>query len=186
MFIITAFSGNVNLFFKKILSRRRDGRARASAARLAALALDSMDRGASRLEPTARFCPSPRPRPSPAPAGTAEEPLSIAAALSFASPRRDGGGAFVHPRGPVLRQPPPGRRRSLYPSPRPRPSPAPAGTAEGPLSIAAALSFASLPCEREGDRRQAVEGFCPQLRPGRGNPRQLRPASSLANRSRIS
>ena len=128
MFIITAFSGNVNLFFKKILSRRRDGRARASAARLAALALDSMDRGASRLEPTARFCPSPRPRPSPAPAGTAE----------------------------------------------------------GPLSIAAALSFASLPCEREGDRRQAVEGFCPQLRPGRGNPRQLRPASSLANRSRIS
>ena len=124
MFIITAFSGNVNLFFKKILSRRRDGRARVSAARLAALALDSMDRGASRLEPTARFCPSPRPRPSPAPAGTAEGPLSIAAALSFASPRRDGGGAFVHPRGPVLRQPPPGRRRGLYPSPQPCPSPA--------------------------------------------------------------
>ena len=112
--------------------------------------------------------------------------LSIPAALSFASPRRDGGGAFIHPRGPVLRQPPPGRRRGHCPSPRPRPSPAPAGTAEGPLSIAAALSFASLPCEREGDRRQAVEGFCPQLRPGRGNPRQLRPASSLANRSRIS
>ncbi len=32
--------------------------------------------------------------------------------------------AFVHPRGPVLRQPPPGRRRSLYPSPQPCPSPA--------------------------------------------------------------
>ncbi len=132
------------------------------------------------------LCPSPQPCPSPAPAGTAEGPLSIPAAPSFASPRRDGGGAFIHPRGPVLRQPPPGRRRGLCPSPRPCPSPAPAGTAEEPLSIAAALSFASLPCEREGDRRQAVEGFCPQLRPGRGNPRQLRPASSLANRSRIS
>ena len=50
--------------------------------------------------------------------------LSIPAAPSFASPRRDGGGAFIHPRGPVLRQPPPGRRRGLYPSPQPCPSPA--------------------------------------------------------------
>lgn len=32
--------------------------------------------------------------------------LSIPAAPSFASPRRDGGGAFVHRRSPVLRQPP--------------------------------------------------------------------------------
>ncbi len=68
--------------------------------------------------------PSPQPCPSPAPAGTAEEPLSIPAAPSFASPRRDGGGPFIHPRSPVLRQPPPGRRRGLCPSPRPRPSPA--------------------------------------------------------------
>ena len=57
-------------------------------------------------------------------AGADGAPLSIPAAPSFASPRRDGGGAFIHPRSPVLRQPPPGRRRGLCPSPRPRPSPA--------------------------------------------------------------
>lgn len=39
-------------------------------------------------------------------AGADGAPLSIPAAPSFASPRRDGGGAFIHPRGPVLRQPP--------------------------------------------------------------------------------
>ena len=49
--------------------------------------------------------------------------------------------------------------------PRPRPSPAPSGTAEAPFSIAASSSFASLPCQREGDRRTPVEGFSPPTPP---------------------
>jgi len=88
----------------------------------------------------------------------------MAAASSIASPRWDGGVAFVHGRGLVYRQSPLGRRSGFCPWPRPRLSPVPSGTAEGLLSMAAASSIASLPCQREGDRRQAVEGFFGEAR----------------------
>jgi hypothetical protein len=54
---------------------------------------------------------------------------------------------------------------------------------QGGLAYVAAPSVVSLPCQREGDRRQAVEGFLPQLRLSRRTPPRRRRRAGRADES---